>query len=381
MGDDSSKSAVPSWQQKRREQESDVVSSTVDVQAKDTALPSGQAAGISDAADSEDSSPPEHSDAQLEMVEAFLADPKVKDESAIKKRAFLESKNIPVETIDQVMTPEKGSRSKTFDTTSFTAFRKQRPQPSTSAVPIITYPEYLVSAHKPAPLVTPARVIYATYFAAGLTTLFYAAGNFLVKPMTDSLTEARHDFATHSASKLEEFNERLSGIVSKVPDTPSPHGALEIEAGDAESVTSDPTELYHRDMGTQTEPPPPKHSSDPFIPDITGADPVASHATRLDTITSHLNSLTQGLETYKASHSERKESMSKLRHSLDLMIYGSSMSSQWEDPIDEPGKISSKKAEFEAFDLLKKEIRGVKGVLLSARRFPGAGVGMGRAGT
>ncbi|KAK3677730.1 hypothetical protein LTR78_002580 [Recurvomyces mirabilis] len=394
MPANSGKPSIPSWQrgkpstilQAKQESAKEANGGVEDVDIRDENKQG--VAEVDESTDMEDSFPPEHSDAQLEMVEAFLADPQVKDESVDKKRAFLESKQIPVETIDQVIKP-KSTPTRAFTTADFTSFQQSRPpqgqptqaaaqrQASANTPPIITYPEFLVEAHKPPPLITPGRLIGATYFAAGLATLFYGASNFFVKPMTDSLTGARHDFANHSQSKVDEFNERLRKIVSKVPE---PHPALptpEIEADDVESVTSDPTELYNRDMGTQTSPLPSRRSSDPFVDGAGTASQVTSvehHVKDLGSISSHLNELTEGLERSKSSNIERKDNMTKLRHQLDMMIYGSPMSSLWGDSEDAT-KTAAKPVEHTAMDDLKKEIRGVKGVLLSARRFPGAGVG------
>ncbi|KAK4561129.1 hypothetical protein LTR86_005084 [Recurvomyces mirabilis] len=388
MSANSGKPSIPSWQRGKpstippvkQESAKEANGGVEDVNARDE-----NKQGVAEAdgsTDMEDSSPPEHSDAQLEMVEAFLADPQVKDESVDKKRAFLESKQVPVETIDQVIKPESTPTS-AFTTGDFTSFQQSRQphgQPTQAAAqrsqaqappstpPIITYPEFLVEAHRPPPLITPGRLIGATYFAAGLATLFYGASNFVVKPMTDSLTEARHDFANHSQRKVDEFNERLTKIVSRVPEPPPAQPTLENEVDEVESITSDPTELYNRDMGTQTSPLPSRRSSDPFVDGAGTGSQVTSvehHAKDLGSINSHLNELIEGLERSKSSNAERKDNMTKLRHQLDMMIYGSPMSSLWGDPEDVT-KTAAKPVEYTAMDDLKKEIRG---------GFPGLGWG------
>ena len=185
---------------------------------------------------------------QLDIVKSFLGDPGVKDEPVEKKREFLESKGIAQAMIDQ----ELGSRptpspQPSINTAEFASFKeasqppRAQPQPPARIVapPIITYPEFLEDARKPPPLITPMRVLNATYIASAIAAIAYGASTFLVKPMAASLTDARHDFATHGQSKIDELNERLSKIVSKIPEPKSATDAADFD--DVESVASDPT--------------------------------------------------------------------------------------------------------------------------------------------
>ena len=311
-----------------------------------------------------------------------------RDASLEKKRAFLESKEIPVETIDQVLKPELTPSFQATDFQSFQEQQQQRPSPqpkrapaqtqTTTGPPIITYPEFLVEAHKPPPLITPARILTATYVAGGLATLVYGASKYLINPMIGNLTEARHEFSEHSQSKIDEFNDRLSKIVSKVPEPKKPAAAppSEVELDDAESITSDPTELYHRDMGTQTISPP---TTPPLPSSIPPAkkDAVTHDTNALSIINSHLTELLDDIEKHDAAVKERQESTNKLRHYLDQLLYASPGVSAWAGSEDAFAMGTTKKAgegkKPDMVEELKKEIRGVKGVLLSARRFPGVG--------
>ncbi|TKA67964.1 hypothetical protein B0A55_09660 [Friedmanniomyces simplex] len=428
MSDKSTKRSIPSWQRAALSPDAPKQEA-----GSDAPGPEEAAAGpgtTSDETDSADSPPPESSDTQLDMVDAFLADPKVKDEPIEKKRAFLQSKEIPVETIDHVLKPDNNPTTPTFDTTDFRAFKQQQqqqqrpplqppPQPATTttttAPPIITYPEFLLSGHKPSPLVTPTRLLNAAYLAGGLATLIYGASTFIFRPLTDTLTAARHDFALHSQGKLDELNDRLGKLVSKVPPPP-PTGteskpetevdmmmANENKTDDSSTSDSDPTELYHRDMGTQTTPLPSIHqpSSDPFIPAAStsphptstrATDPTTYQTTGLTILSTHLSELLTGLTTPQAAaNKDRAAEARRLRHCVDGMLYGGGAwsSSQlgggeerWrgEGVYGNSGKREGE-GEGQAGGLektveeLKREIRGVKGVLLSARRFPGVGGG------
>ncbi|TKA69753.1 hypothetical protein B0A55_08305 [Friedmanniomyces simplex] len=423
MSDKSPKRSIPSWQRAALPPDAPKQEAGSDASGAEEAA--AEPGTTSDETDSADSPPPESSDTQLDMVDAFLADPKVKDEPIDKKRAFLQSKEIPVETIDHVLKPDNNPTTPTFDTTDFRAFKQQQqqqqppsqppPQPATTttttAPPIITYPEFLLSAHKPSPLVTPTRLLNAAYLAGGLATLVYGASTFLFQPLTDTLTASRHDFAAHSQGKLDELNDRLGKLVSKVPPPP-PTGtetkpeteaedmmANENKTDDSSTSDSDPTELYHRDMGTQTIPLPPTHqpSSDPFIPATSTSDPPPStratdpttyQTTGLTILSTHLSELLTGLtDPQAAANKDRAAEARRLRHCVDGMLYGGSAWSSSQLGLGEErwrvegGFEGKKQGEGEVGGLektveeLKREIRGVKGVLLSARRFPGVGVG------
>jgi hypothetical protein len=319
---------------------------------------------------------------QLDIVKSFLEDPGVKDEPVEKKREFLESKGIAQAIIDQ----ELGAKSTpspqpSLNTADFASFKeasqppKAQPPARIVAPPIITYPEFLEDARKPPPLITPMRVLNATYIASAIAAIAYGASTFLVKPMAASLTDARHDFAVHGQSKIDELNDRLSKIVSKIPEPKSATDAADMD--DTESVASDPTELFHRDIGTQTSPPiTPAPSSATQPASKTIAD---KQDDRLLIIKSHLDEMLSGLEAGEQPAKDRLEETNKLRHHLDNMMYRVQTQNVWST-----GFGSDQKGGADADDVIeevKKEIRGVKGVLLSAKRFAPVGAMASRAGS
>ncbi|KAI5358320.1 Putative peroxisomal membrane protein [Septoria linicola] len=246
-------------------------------------------------------------------------------------------------------------------------------QQQVAAPPIITYPEFLVEAHKPPPLITPARVLNTLYAAGGLATLVHAASKYIITPMVDNLSESRHDFLSHSQSKVDELNDRLSKLVSQQPGARSAAS----EAGDdTDSETSDPTELYHRDMGTQTEAPPePK----PLISQSEEKKDHVEWATNgLKIMESHISEMADASDKAGESHKDRLEKMNNLRHYLDQLLYGTIGGPMWteqsiQNAYGSNGTNGESKKEDDAVEELKKEIRGVKGVLLSAKRFPPVG--------
>lgn len=344
----------------------------------------------------EESAPPSEGASQLEMVESFLSDPSVKEAPLAKKRAFLESKSIPIETIDKVL-PESdlSAESSKF----ILAFKEQQQHrrehqanvPSSAqrahdGPPIITYPEFLVEAHKPPPLITPSRLLNAVYVASGTAALVYGASKYLITPMVGALTEARHDFYMHTQSNLDKLNDHLSRIVSKVPEAKSEsHAALaEGDISEAESITSDPTELFHRDMGTQTSPTLSRRSSDAEVPTAKSPekrDMLTYQTNGLGIIKEHLNEILLGVDKQEYSNNEQQENVNNLKHYLDTLIYASPAINLWSTGEDASSMKQTKGGQDDAIEELKKDIRNVKGVLLSARRFPTVGAPVARVGS
>ncbi|KAI4716793.1 hypothetical protein E4T48_07010 [Aureobasidium sp. EXF-10727] len=264
---------------------------------------------------------------------------------------------------------------------SFSAaeFRSTTPttasQPRRDVPPIITYPEFLIQPQKPPPLVTVSRLINATYIAGALTASAYALSKFIIAPMADNLNHARHDLFDHTSQSLTEFNERLTKTVSTVPSSakPPPSTPADFADFDMDSVTSDPTELFHRDIGTQTSPSLSRRTSLSSDADIVKSDTVPlKQATRLNIMKSHLSELLEGAESNGSSNETLQASISETRHYLDGLYY-TSPSYAWNADNSLSSSNASKDKEPDAAVALKAEIRGVKGVLLSAKRFPSVG--------
>ncbi|KJX94845.1 peroxisomal membrane anchor protein [Zymoseptoria brevis] len=289
-------------------------------------------------------------------------------------------------TSSTTATRASDSKPATFEADDFTRFSQQQqqypaqPPPAVqqrpAPPPIITYPEFLVEAHKPPPLITPSRVINAIYLAGGLSAILYGASKWLITPMVDNLCESRHEFLNHSQTKVDELNERLSKIVSKLPEAKKQSNA-EGEIDDTESDTSDSTELYHRDMGTQTESPLPSRSTS--VPEVKKTA-VDHETTALSIMQSHFAEMLEGSDRAGESAKDRLDGVNKLRHYLDGLIYNTASMPMWQAAEDgmtmRPANGAPKN---DGVEDLKKEIRGVKGVLLSAKRFPARPVAAGGA--
>jgi hypothetical protein len=186
--------------------------------------------------------------------------------------------------------------------------------------------------------------------------------------MLESLTMSRLSLAETTSSNLQKLINRLAGAVSEIPQSRS--GKTGFDEAEDEESDEDPTELFHRDIGVQT--------SLPATPSLSRPASPAPQATPLDDQTARLTSLTTSIsELVQNSTSEGREvndlstTIGVLREYLDGLAYvvpsyGYGVSyglggSNVKDQDDEIGKV-------------KASIRGVKGVLLSARSFPGVGV-------
>jgi hypothetical protein len=251
------------------------------------------------------------------------------------------------------------------------------PEPSRSArdvPPVITYPEFLLHSQKPAPLITARRLLYTAYFTGGLVAAFYGLSNFIVTPMTEILTEARHDFATHSHEQLQQMNQRLGQIVSSVPSKTKNPKAEPSDATSEASEDSDPTELYHRDFGTQTSP---VISRRPSVAQgeqkAASSDPSAitdTHLKRLEILRSHASEIAEWGSNEDSTCADGRAKVKDLHHYLDTLTYPTlDYSSYGFEGFHSNGNGSSKTKD-DAIEAVKKEIRSVKGVLLSARNFP-----------
>jgi hypothetical protein len=199
----------------------------------------------------------------------------------------------------------------------------------------------------------------------------YGFSKYIVAPMTSNLTEARHDFAQHTQEQLTEFNKRLEGSVSVDPATKAKIKPNDV-ADDVSEADSDPTELYHRDYGTQTTP---ELSRRPSVAAADDPEPVVTgHENRLKIIKSHLKELEATRSNDTSSADSLKTKVSDLTSYLSEMSYQnqyySNMNGFYGSNYGLPG---AKETKNDQIEVLKNDIRAVKGVFLSARNFPTGG--------
>ena len=198
--------------------------------------------------------------------------------------------------------------------------------------------------------------------------------------MQAQLTESRHDLLTHSTNQLDAFNSRLAGLVSKQPTTgvnsrPGTSLKRAEEREDDASETSDPTELFHRDFGTQTSPPSSRRNS---LTTPADAPSTSDDATTLANLT--LTSLSHQLKdlTFKSEASQEKDKTSKeladLVTNLNEMAYTSSSYYKYGAGSSAGyGWASGEKAQDDEIERLVKEVKALKGRFLGVRNFARVG--------
>ncbi|EFQ99246.1 peroxin 14/17 [Nannizzia gypsea CBS 118893] len=383
---------IPSWQQATSDSSNTATSSIAKTESRETLL---------------------------EQARRFLQDESISEASTDKKIAFLESKGLSNDEIHTLLgvsrnteatgstsnktandssteepesqstkeTSEKSSSQSTQSPATATASSSPAPAPSKDVPPIITYPEFLLRQSRP-PLITFQNFLYTLYGTAGIAASIYGASEYLAKPMLESLNCARHDFSQTVQGNLKTFNEKLEGSVSKVPDVlTSRPKRISMDYGseyDNESITSDPTELFHRDIATQTTglqtPAPSETAVGTEVQTTSPQVVIEQHISCLQSLSSSLGSLVTAEKYSDSTQGDAKDRLSELQTYLDSLTYSaplyltSSLYGSYDDSAD------AKKAngEDEAIAAFKAEVRSVKGTLLSARNFPSSSGGLRR---
>lgn len=229
--------------------------------------------------------------------------------------------------------------------------------------PIVTYPEFLVKPERPPPLVTRHGLVNTLYAFAGLSTILYATSKYLIAPMVENLTDARTELHHVAANKLDHLVAQLERTVSVIPSAYAQSTAHdEKDSIDAE----DPTEMFHRDVGTQTSlidnaPAPAAAKSAEKTPSKCHADNLASLTKTLSVLKDQFRAQSEGFEDVKAL-------LHVFRDDLDGMTYGGT--TDLVGGYDLYGTSSKKHEPEDEIRKVRDNIRRVKGVLLSTRNFP-----------
>lgn len=411
MSDPSSKPAsIPSWQRQSGSAPADQSS------------PASTSPSPSPSSNSDDAPASTNRQDLVTQAAKFLEDESIRDSPTDRKIAFLESKGLNSDEIEKLLgvsrNPEASNTSATAESesqetpselssdqseatpsspitaqSSSNTMSQPRSTATTSPAstprdvpPIITYPEFLFEANKPPPLVTMQRVLYTIYGAAGLGATIYGASEYLVKPMLATLTSARQELAGTAQENLQKLNEKLEQNVTVIPAHLTARRISptdEDEGNDTDSVTSDPTELFHRDMGTQTSLEVSETSLDATEKDSQAPDAptqaVNNHMSRLESIQSQLKEINDVEKDSSTLEDDMRSRLTDLHHYLDGLMYAAPSYSASTPSYGLYSNASSgadgsatgvKKSEDDAIAGFKAEIRGVKGALLSARNFP-----------
>lgn len=190
--------------------------------------------------------------------------------------------------------------------------------------------------------------------------------------MLASLTTARLSLAETSQQNLDKLITQLEGLVSEIPPEARYKDLLADKEGEEES-DEDPTEMFHRDIGIQTSPPSSRPASPSPAPSI-----LAVQTSRLHSLRTSLADLLDDSSNEGAETKELEATVGVLREYLDGMAYVVPSYGYGVNGYNGGGYGGSGSGkEEDEIERVKKGIRGVKGVLLSARSFPGGGARVG----
>ena len=206
----------------------------------------------------------------------------------------------------------------------------------------------------------------------------WAASKYIIEPMLQTLTDARHELAETTIHDLEQLNTKLEGTVSHVPYIASSAARRQQEQEDeTASLDSDPTELFHRDIATQTTPSLSRSSSTVSLSKHT-LDPTIIQADRISNLTYSLRTLVQSLDHSSDYEQYLQKTVGDFQKKIDYLessysqlkndYYGSS-SIYGSGGSDAKKTAGNKESEAQKF---KQEIRSLKGAFLSSRNFPTA---------
>ncbi|SPO05627.1 uncharacterized protein DNG_08314 [Cephalotrichum gorgonifer] len=289
-------------------------------------------------------SPTSDTESRLDIAKRFLENEAVRDASREKKVEFLRSKDLTDEEIESLLGSEIPSPPQTTQPSEPQQQHQHQHQELANRAPIITYPEFLAEPADP-PLLSPNTLLNAFYALTGLTTLLYGTKRYYVDPSLAAQTSAREDLASTTTSQLTSLISKLESAVSSVPTSSS----------DDASSCGDPTELFSRDVGTQTSPLP-----TPVLKTIDGQPPTTSQTAQLATLCRNLSDLKEGLDAQAENTQDAMAVADGIReHLREASVATSYVSLGWRqsEPDDEVKKV-------------KENIRRLKGVFLSTRNFP-----------
>ncbi|TDZ34732.1 hypothetical protein C8035_v002649 [Colletotrichum spinosum] len=327
---------------------------------------------------------------RLDIARRFLQDEKIKDEPRQKKEEFLQTKGYTSSEIEDLLTSDPAQdvaqtvpapAEAIIATPTPTPTPITEPQPTSENIislrkadspPVVTYPEFLTKPTRPPPLITANGVFNTLYAFAGLSTLVYGTSKYVVAPMVENLTEARAELHSSTATKLSALISKLEETVSEIPVTKSADSKNDDDAASASEI-DDPTEMFHRDIGTQTSfPSTPRVGTDGISGfGLGGADDKNAtvgerHTRKLTDMGSIARQLSETCVSEAEDLADLKASMDRLKDDLVQLAYP--------PPKDYTSGLHGYGARSnEPDDEIKKakdNIRRVKGVLLSTRNFP-----------
>lgn len=178
--------------------------------------------------------------------------------------------------------------------------------------------------------------------------------------MVENLTDARTELHDVASQRLENLVSQLEKTVSVIPPTAAqPTSPEEIDGSDAE----DPTEMFHRDIGTQTS----LIDQNANLPPKEPEPASKRHVDSLTSLTKTLAVLKDQFRAQSEGFEDVKTLLDVFRDDLDGLTYGGH--TEFVGGYDIYGSAKKNEPEDE-IRKVRDNIRRVKGVLLSTRNFP-----------
>ena len=241
--------------------------------------------------------------------------------------------------------------------------------------PVIMYPEYLMQRRRPPPLVTTNFLVGTMYAVAGTVAGVYGLSKYLLDPMHDKLTEARHDLFAHTGAHLDELNSRLEQLApgSASAKAGKEAGEDDEESNSGKSDASEPTELFHRDVGVQTTPLSRNASAwslSDAAADAAAADPLSHQEARLKSLAANVRDLAQSAATGSGKQKNLADQMDSLKEFL-LAIGLPASHGRYKNPNHANwSSIANRPPVGDELDRFRAEVSRTKGLMLSTRNFP-----------
>ncbi|EPQ61505.1 Bgt-2573 [Blumeria graminis f. sp. tritici] len=325
----------------------------------------------------------------VENAEKFLHDDHVKNVETPKKVAFLKQKGLSMEEIKKLMasSSKEAFASSTVNkpapleisSTSKSTIPAQEPTESPSKHPIITYPEFLVSQSTgKRPLITTSNILTIIYAFSFISTSCYGIFHYIYTPMRNKQSESRHDLFNTTILKLGDLCKRLERMVSVIPQFNSNIRLNKNDENLDNSNIEDPTELFHRDIGIQTSYPSPvskeSRAQDTSIHQIS----LPNQMNKLASLHNHIKDLIDASTDESNNCLQLEGKFGELRSYLNTLAYQSSgngygsiydLSSVMGGYL-ENGMGTNTNPDMDEVAKIRKEIKGMKGLLLSTKTFP-----------
>lgn len=307
----------------------------------------------------------------LSTAKTFLSRQQVADASLADKARFLRSKGLTEQEIETLLEPASTSAINISSTPSPvpdpspTRLLASDPPiaesmtPPNPTPPIITYPEFLLRP-KHAPLVTPTRLLNSIYAFSALGATIYGLSRFVIEPMVEKLSSARHDMYEYTEPQLHALNQRLEKSVSSDPlDTSERQDPHEADDMIGPTPISAQTNRNTESADTSDESDE-KHA-------LTSTCDAQTKTT--NTLSSTLSDLLSASESEAFTAQTTQDAIQDLKMTVDGILYRSSLRGHVGAFTKNVNESSGSRTDTSA--LLKTEIRSVKGLLLGARSLRG----------